>query len=285
MHHLPPLPPSLSHTTHHAHTPHKNTTTKGDDLEPEVGNFSDEEDLAVTAAAALQQQQRASNVKKGNALKKRQEAEEARRNEEEMAKREIELENEAMSKLSVAERRVLEREKQAEGAMGFFDDDFDGEGSGAGSSDEEGADGSGGGGGGGRRGQSSSAAAAGGAALKVDLKTIKSTLQTAHMISGAVKGADSTSRMKSTLLKEIINILKDDIDEDGVSEIIKCCNVIKNDKQQASKTKQSAANKKKKKDDKLKQKKAKKIYQETFGDNDCYDGVDDYGAQYEDEYF
>lgn len=74
------------------------------------------------------------------------------------------------------------------------------------------------------------------------------------------------------------------MDDDAITEIIKLCNVIKNEKLQESKRKVKGQAQKSKKRDKVAEKKAAKMAKEMYGDNDNVDSYDAYGAQYEDEY-
>lgn len=85
--------------------------------------------------------------------------------------------------------------------------------------------------------------------------------------------------------KECIQESKDVLDDDGISEIIKLCNVVKNEKVQAAKRKVKGQAQKSKKKDKAEEKKAKKMAIELYGDNEQFDDYDNYGAQYEDDFF
>ncbi len=85
--------------------------------------------------------------------------------------------------------------------------------------------------------------------------------------------------------KECIQESKDVLDDDGISEIIKLCNVVKNEKVQAAKRKVKGQAQKSKKKDKVAEKKAKKMAVELYGDNEQFDDYDNYGAQYEDDFF
>lgn len=78
--------------------------------------------------------------------------------------------------------------------------------------------------------------------------------------------------------------MKDLLDDDAITDIIKTCNVIKNEKVVASKRKVKGQAQKAKKD-KVAEKKAKKVQQEIYGDNNQYDEYDDIGADYEDAFF
>lgn len=79
--------------------------------------------------------------------------------------------------------------------------------------------------------------------------------------------------------------MKDLLDDDAITDVIKTCNVIKNEKVAASKRKVKGAAQKSKKVDKAAEKKAKQIQAELYGDNDQYDEYDDMGADYEDAFF
>jgi len=86
-------------------------------------------------------------------------------------------------------------------------------------------------------------------------------------------------------LKECISESKDVLDDDAITDIIKTCNVIKNEKLQASKKKVKGQAQKSKKKDKAAEKKAKKMQVELYGNNEDFDNYDEYGAEYEDAFF
>ena len=90
--------------------------------------------------------------------------------------------------------------------------------------------------------------------------------------------------MASAFLKECISESKDVLDESAVDELIKALNVIKNDKVAAAKRKVKGQAQKAKKDKKA-EAKAKQLQTELFGENDNYDEYDDFGADYEDDFF
>ena len=85
--------------------------------------------------------------------------------------------------------------------------------------------------------------------------------------------------------KEAIQQSKDVLDDDAVSDLIKTLNVIKNEKVQAAKRKVKGQAQKSKKVDKAAEAKARKIQEETFGENDQYDEYDAVGEDYEDAFF
>ena len=91
--------------------------------------------------------------------------------------------------------------------------------------------------------------------------------------------------MATAFLKEAITECKDVLDDAAVSDIIKTCNVIKNDMVQAAKRKVKYQAQKAKKVDKVAEAKARKLQEELFGDNDDYDAYDQVGADYEDAFF
>jgi translation initiation factor 3 subunit J len=86
-------------------------------------------------------------------------------------------------------------------------------------------------------------------------------------------------------LKEVIQQSKDVLDDDTITDIIKTCNVIKNEKVQQSKRKVKGQAQKSKKQDKSEQAKIKKVHDDVFGDNDMYDDYDAIGDAYEDDFF
>ena len=88
------------------------------------------------------------------------------------------------------------------------------------------------------------------------------------------------------LIDELIKESKDTLDPDALADIIKTCNVLKNDKMQAAKRKvKGQAQKAQAKRDKQKELEAQKKQAELFGDSDLYDEYDQMGQQYEDDFF
>jgi translation initiation factor 3 subunit J len=75
------------------------------------------------------------------------------------------------------------------------------------------------------------------------------------------------------------------LDDDAITDIIKTCNVIKNEKVQAAKRKTKGQAQKSKKQDKVEKVKAKKLQDEVFGDSNKYDMYDEIGEAYEDDFF
>lgn len=91
--------------------------------------------------------------------------------------------------------------------------------------------------------------------------------------------------MVSVFLKEVIQQSKDVLDDDAITDIIKTCNIIKNEKVQQSKRKSKGQAQKSKKQDKEEKVKAQKVMNETFGDNNAYDRYDEMGGDFEDAFF
>lgn len=85
--------------------------------------------------------------------------------------------------------------------------------------------------------------------------------------------------------KEVLQQSKDVLDDNTISDIIKTCNVIKNEKVQQAKKKVKGQAQKSKKQDKAEKAKAKQLHDEVFGDNDVYDDYDAVGDDYEDAFF
>ena len=100
-----------------------------------------------------------------------------------------------------------------------------------------------------------------------------------------IKQSNEKIHLAAAFFKECIQESKDVLDDDAVADIIKICNVIKNEKLQAAKRKVKGQAQKSKKKDKTVDKKAKKLAVELYGDNDQFDDYDDFGAGYEDDFF
>jgi translation initiation factor 3 subunit J len=76
------------------------------------------------------------------------------------------------------------------------------------------------------------------------------------------------------------------LDDDAIADIIKTCNVIKNEMVQAAKRKvKGQAQKAKKKEEKKASVKAAKVKDDVFGDSNQYDAYDEIGEDYEDAFF
>ena len=75
------------------------------------------------------------------------------------------------------------------------------------------------------------------------------------------------------------------MDADSIADIVKTCNVLKNEKVQAAKRKvKGQAQKAQAKRDKQKEKEVQKKQAELFGDSNQYDAYDQIGEDYEDAY-
>jgi translation initiation factor 3 subunit J len=91
--------------------------------------------------------------------------------------------------------------------------------------------------------------------------------------------------LATVFIKEVIQQSKDVLDDDAITDIIKICNVIKNEKVQAAKRKVKGQAQKSKKQDKVEKAKAKKLQDEIFGDSNEYDAYDEIGEEFEDSFF
>jgi len=83
----------------------------------------------------------------------------------------------------------------------------------------------------------------------------------------------------------VIQQSKDVLDDDAITDIIKTCNVIKNEKLQQTKRKSKGQAQKSKKQDKQEKVKAQKVASETFGNSNQYDEYDEIGDEFEDAFF
>jgi translation initiation factor 3 subunit J len=92
-------------------------------------NFDDEEDLALKEKAAQDKVNHETLKKKGSALAAKKLVEKTRQEEMEIARKAIELEAEMESKMTVDERKELERQRQEESDMALINDAFGGGGS------------------------------------------------------------------------------------------------------------------------------------------------------------
>mmetsp|Transcript_17135 Transcript_17135/g.24766 ORF Transcript_17135/g.24766 Transcript_17135/m.24766 type:complete len:263 (+) Transcript_17135:70-858(+) len=219
----------------------------------------DEEDLALTEKSAAEKATRMELKKKGNALAAKKKAEQDRKEEEEVARRAMELEAEMEANMSAEELRALKR-KQIEDADNALTDDL------FGTVDN--------------RGKAHPGAAAD-AAVMTDLK---SHLKHARKVGACIK-EHGKIHLATAFLKEAIQQCKEVLDDDSISELIKTCNVIKNEKVQASKRKVKGQAQKAAKRDKKAEAKARQLQVELYGENDQYDAYDEYGQSYEDDFF
>lgn len=230
-------------------------------VEENLPTFDDEEDLAVKEKAEQVKRDHAELKKKGSALAAKKQAEKEQKEELELARKAMELEAQAEANMSPDELRAFKQRQIEEADNALTDDLF-------GNVDNNVA-------------KRTSAAAAGD---KIVLKDIKDYLKHARRVSEAMK-AHGRIHMATELIKELIQSSKDLLDDAAISDIIKTCNVIKNEKVQAQKRKVKGQAQKSKKADKAAEAKARKLQVETFGENDQYDAYDEMGADYEDAFF
>jgi len=230
-------------------------------VQENLPTFDDEEDLALKEQQQREQAEQAELKKKGTALaeKKRREMEE--KEELELARKAMELEAEAEKNMSPDELRRL-KQRQIEQADHELTDVL------FGAVDA-------------KSGAAVGAVAAAGD--KVVMKDIKDHLKHARKVGECVRGHGKTL-LAATFLKEAIQQCKDVLDDESITDIIKTCNVIKNEKVQAAKRKVKGQAQKAKKADKKAEAAARQKLAETFGDNEEFDDYDEMGAQYEDEY-
>ncbi|EEC45738.1 predicted protein [Phaeodactylum tricornutum CCAP 1055/1] len=228
--------------------------------------FDDEEDLALKEKAAREQAENAELKKKGRALASKKQAEQERLEELEIARKAMELEAEAMANLSPDELRRMKQRQVEEADNALTDDLFGGVDAKAG------------------KGATGGAAAAAGD--KVIMKDVKDHLKHARKVAECMQGHGKI-HLAAAFFKELLQQSKDVLDDDAITEIIKTCNVIKNEKVQAAKrvTKVKGQAQKSKKADKAAEAKALQKQVETFGANDEYDEYDHIGADYEDAFF
>merc|ERR1719203_566582 len=100
---------------------------------------------------------------------------------------------------------------------------------------------------------------------KLVLTDLKDHLKFARKVSQALKDHGKI-HLSSAFFKECLQQSKEVLDDDAVSELIKTLNVMKNEMVAASKKKVKGQAQKAKKD-KAAEIKAKKIFEDTFGDS------------------
>lgn len=222
----------------------------------------EEEDLAIIEKHRSDQEQTESLRSKGKALAAKKKAEEARKEEEELARKAMELEAEMEANMTIDERKELER-KRVEAADNAITNDLFGAVETV------------------RGGSGTNGATEAGDAVK--LTDLKDHLKHAMKVAQGLK-AHGKIYLAATFFKECLKESKDMLDDDAITEIIKVCNVIKNEKVQATKRKVKGQAQKAKKD-KVAEAKAKQMAIELYGDNDKFDDYDEIGAQYEDAFF
>lgn len=240
-----------------------------DDLDKKLGlkaekqlpKFDDEVDLALKEKAAAEAANQVELKKKGNALAAKKQAELDRLEELELAKKAMELEAEAEANMTPEEFRAFKQRQIEEADHALTDDLFGG---------------------------GAKAVAAGGtvaaAGDKLVLKDIKDHLKLARKVATAIE-AHGKVHLASSLIIELLQQSKDVLDDNAITDIIKTCNVIKNEKVQAAKRKVKGQAQKSKKTDKVAEARARQVHVETFGDNDKYDEYDEIGHEFEDDFF
>lgn len=227
----------------------------------------EEEDLAIIEKARMEKLNTESLRSKGKQRKAKADAEKERREEEELARKAMELEAEMEANMSVDERRELEKRRVEEADNALTDDLF--------GAVEQVKSGPGAAGAGGK---------AMGAGDTVKMTDLKDHLKHARKVAQCLNGHKKIY-LASSFFKECLAESKDALDDDAITDIIKTCNVIKNELVAASKRKVKGQAQKSKKKDKAAETKAKKLAVELYGDNDQYDDYDQYGADYEDDFF
>mmetsp|Transcript_35657 Transcript_35657/g.66003 ORF Transcript_35657/g.66003 Transcript_35657/m.66003 type:complete len:266 (-) Transcript_35657:250-1047(-) len=240
-----------------------NMTKIGDKAPPAFND--DEEDLTLKDKEADERANAKVNKAKGSALAKKKAAEAAAKEELELARKAMAIEAEMEANMTPEERRQKDRDREEADAMAMADDLFGGVDSGPKGSF----------GGTGKAMQSGD---------KVVLKDLKDHLRHAKKVGECIQGHGKVN-LCAAFLKEVIQQSKDVLDDDAITDIIKSCNVIKNEKVQQSKRKVKGQAQKSKKADKSAKKKAMDIHADVFGDNDNYDEYDDMGGAYEDDFF
>jgi translation initiation factor 3 subunit J len=118
---------------------------------------------------------------------------------------------------------------------------------------------------------------------KVVMKDLKDHLRHAKKVGECIQGHGKIT-LCSAFLTEVIQQCKDVLDDDAITEIIKSCNVIKNEKVQAAKRVKKGQAQKSKKADKQAAKKAMENHKEAFGESNQYDEYDEMGDAYEDKF-
>jgi len=229
---------------------------------PQENNWDDEEDLALTEKVAKDKVNKETLKKKGSAYAAKKAAEEERKLEIEAARKELEYQTELEAKMTPDELRALERSRVEEADHALTDDLFgavekmtmDNKASGQQASD------------------------------KLVLKDMKDHMKHARKVAACFNDHGKV-HLAGIFLKECIQQSIDVLDDNTISDIIKACNVIKNEKVQQSKKKVKGQAQKSKKQDKAVQAKVKQVHDDVFGDNDDYDDYDAIGADYEDAFF
>lgn len=230
----------------------------------DVPDFADEEDLAVKEKAMVEKANMENLKKKGTALAQKKAEEEKRKEELEIARKVMELEAEAEANMSPEELKAFKQRQIEEGDNALTNDLF------GAVEAARGTD------------AAKTAVAAGGGG--VVLNDAKDHLKHARAVSSAMK-KHGKIHLATSFIRELLEQSKSLLDDAAITEIIKTCNVIKNEKVQQAKRKSKGQAQKSKKADKAAEAKARQVHDETFGDNDQYDDYDQMGADFEDDFF
>jgi len=222
----------------------------------------EEEDLAVAEKAKNEQIQHEKLKTKGKALAEKKRAEEERLLELEVARKAMELEAEQEANMTPDERRALERQRVEESDNAITDDLFGAVERVSGGPSKKAMD----------------------AGDTVKLKDLKDHLKHARKVAQCLK-EHKKIHLATAFFKECIEQSKDSLDDDAIADIIKTCNVIKNEKVAAAKKKVKGQAQKSKKKSKAEEAKARQMANDIYGDSNQYDEIDDYGAEYEDDFF
>lgn len=235
---------------------------KNSDEPAPVNNFDDEEDLALKEKEEKDKREKAVLKKKGSAFQAKKQAEKNRADDLEIARKALEIEAEMEANMTIDERRMHQKQKQEEAEMAMMGDAF-----GGGIIDGDVSD---------KKAQL--------AGDKVVLVDIKDHMKHARKVADSMKEHGKV-HLAAVFINEVIQQSKDILDDAAISDIIKACNVIKNEMVQASKRKVKGQAQKSKKQEKIEKAKAKKIQDDLFGDSNQYDDYDEYGQDYEDAFF
>lgn len=175
----------------------------------------DEEDLALVEKARQEKLSKETLRTKGNQLAEKRQKELDMKEEEELARKAMELEAEMEANMTIDERRALDRKRIEEADNALTDDLF-------GAVDAV------------RSGPSVGKAMQAGDV--VTMKDLKDHLKHARKVAQCLKG-NAKVHLATSFFKECIQESKDILDDDAITEIIKICNVIKNEKLTESKRK------------------------------------------------
>jgi len=223
----------------------------------------EEEDLTIIEKAEQEARSKEVAKTKGKALAAKKAALAAAKEEEEITRKAMEYESHREANMDPEERRLLDRKRAEESEQALADDLF--------------------GIGGGNVGFANNVSAGTGGVLI--LRDMKDHLKHAKAVGKCVK-EHGKPHLALAMFREMLNECSSVLDDDSLNDLGKSLNVIRNTKiAEAKKLAQKKTAAQKPKKDKSAEAKAKKEKEDLFGDNDVYDEYDDYGAQYEDDFF